>query len=70
MDMITRLITRARKIAGTPDKAARMEDLMAQAYQAGRRAAIQDILITLDDDMLTDQHLDHLGATQMIRANF
>lgn len=70
MTLIDRLITRARKIAGTPDKAARIEDLLTQAYEAGRRSAVTDIVMTLEDDMLTDQHLDHMGALDMIRSNF
>ena len=67
MTIIEKLITRARKIAGTADKAARIERIMEDAYEAGRRAAIKDIVITLEDDMAND---DHTAAIEIITANF
>ena len=65
--MIQNLITRARKIAGTHDKAARIEDMMIKAYEAGRRDAVKDLRITLEDDMIND---DHSAALELINANY
>jgi hypothetical protein len=67
MTIIEKLITRARKVAGTDAKARRFEALMEQAYEAGRQAAIRDITITLEDDMIND---DHTAAIEVITANF
>lgn len=67
MTIIEKLITRARKVAGTEAKARRMEALMEQAFEAGRQAAIKDITITLEDDMVND---DHAAAIELITANF
>jgi hypothetical protein len=69
MAIIDRIITRARKISGTADKAARMERLILEAYAAGRQDAIKDVVITLQDDMITERHLNHLDAVDMIQAN-
>ena len=64
--IIARLIARGRKVAGTADKAARIEDLITQAYEAGRRDAVKDVLITLYDDMANSDHRD---ALDLISAN-
>jgi len=70
MSIITNLINRGRKIAGTADKAARVERLIMEAYEAGRKDAIKDVAITLADDMINSRHLEHMGALDMINANY
>lgn len=66
MTSIENLIKRMTKIMGGDRRTAKMEDLMLQAYEAGRRDAIKDVLITLYDDMRNANHID---AIELINAN-
>lgn len=65
--MIENLIKRMTKIMGGDRRTAKMEELMIKAYELGRQAAIKDIVITLEDDMIND---DHSKAIEIITANF
>ena len=64
--MIENLISRMTKIMGGDKRNARIEDLMLKAYEAGRRDAVKDVVITLEDDMIND---DHSAAIELITAN-
>lgn len=66
MIKLENLIKRASKIMGGDRRTQRIEDLMIQAYEAGRRDAIKDVVITLTDDMIND---DHAAAIELINAN-
>lgn len=65
--MIENLIKRMTKVMGGDRRTAKMEELMIKAYELGRQAAIKDIVITLEDDMIND---DHSKAIEIITANF
>lgn len=69
MRIIDRIIGRARKINGSAKTRAHVENLIMAAYEAGRADMRADILDMLCDDMLTEVHLDHMGAVDMIRSN-
>lgn len=67
MTIIERITSRVAKIMNGDKRAAKIEDMIMQAYEAGRQDAIKDIVITLTDDMIND---DHSAAIQMINANY
>lgn len=67
MTTIDRIIAKARKITGSDKTRRHLESLIEQAYEAGRQAAIKDITITLEDDMIND---DHSKALEILSANF
>jgi hypothetical protein len=69
MKIIDRIMKRASKVNGSDKTRAHIESLIMAAYEAGRADMKADIMINLTDDMLTEQHLDHLGALDMIRNN-
>lgn len=69
MRLIDKLIKRASKINGSAKTRAHMESLVIAAYEAGRADMKADMIVILTDDMLTDGHLDHMGALDMIRNN-
>lgn len=66
MIKLENLIKRAAKIMNGDARAARMEAVIMAAYEAGRRDAIKDIVITLTDDMINSDHID---AIELINAN-
>lgn len=67
MKIIDTLITRTAKIMGGDRRTARMQELIMKAYEAGRQDAIKDVMITLTDDMIND---DHAAALELINANY
>lgn len=69
MKIIDRIIRRASKVNGSAKTRAHLETLIMAAYEAGRADMKADIVANLTDDMLTEQHLDHMGALDMIRNN-
>ena len=69
MKLIDKLIKRAAKINGSAKTRAHLESLIIAAYEAGRADQRADSIEILTDDMLTEGHLDHLGALDMIRNN-
>lgn len=69
MKIIDRIIRRASKVNGSRKTRAHVESLIMAAYEAGRADMKADIVANLTDDMLTEQHLDHMGALDMIRNN-
>lgn len=66
MIKLENLIKRASKIMGGDRRAAKIEELMIKAYEAGRADAINDVLITLYDDMINSDHID---AIELINTN-
>lgn len=66
MKIIDRIMARAAKITGSDKTRRQVENLIMQAYEAGRRDAIKDVVITLEDDMIND---DHAAAIELINAN-
>lgn len=66
MIKLENLIKRAAKIMNGDRRAAKIEEMMINAYEAGRRDAIKDIVITLEDDMI---NVDHSLAIELINAN-
>lgn len=69
MKIIDRIIRKAAKVNGSAKTRAHVEALIMAAYEAGRADMKTDIMVNLADDMLTEQHLDHMGALDMIRNN-
>lgn len=69
MKIIDRIIRRGTKVNGSAKTRAHIENLIMAAYEAGRADMKADILANLTDDMLTEVHLDHMGAVDMIRSN-
>lgn len=69
MKIIDRIIRRTSKVNGSAKTRAHLETLIMAAYEAGRADMKADIVANLSDDMLTEQHLDHMGALDMIRNN-
>ncbi len=69
MRLIDRIMGRATKVNGSAKTRAHVESLIMAAYEAGRADMKADILANLTDDMLTEVHLDHMGAVDMIRNN-
>lgn len=66
MIKLENLIKRAAKIMNGDRRAAKIEEMMIKAYEAGRADAIKDIVITLTDDMINSDHID---AIELINAN-
>lgn len=66
MIKLENLIKRAAKIMHGDRRAAKIEDMIMKAYEAGRQDAIKDVLITLYDDMINSDHID---AIELINAN-
>lgn len=69
MKLIDRIMGRATKVNGSAKTRAHVESLIMAAYEAGRADMKADILANLTDDMLTEVHLDHMGAVDIIRNN-
>jgi hypothetical protein len=69
MKIIDRIIRRGTKVNGSAKTRAHIENLIMAAYEAGRADMRADILANLTDDMLTEVHLDHMGAVDIIRSN-
>lgn len=69
MKIIDRIIRRGTKVNGSAKTRAHIENLIMAAYEAGRADMKADILANLTDDMLTEVHLDHMGAVDIIRSN-
>lgn len=69
MKLIDRIIRRGTKVNGSAKTRAHIENLIMAAYEAGRADMRADILANLTDDMLTEVHLDHMGAVDIIRSN-
>lgn len=69
MRLIDRIMGRATKVNGSAKTRAHVESLIMAAYEAGRADMKADILANLTDDMLTEVHLDHMGAVDIIRNN-
>lgn len=69
MRLIDKLIKRAAKVNGSAKTRAHLETLIMAAYEAGRADMKADMIEILTDDMLTEGHLDHMGALDMIRNN-
>lgn len=69
MKIIDRIIRRGTKVNGSAKTRTHVENLIMAAYEAGRADMRADILDMLCDDMLTEVHLDHMGAVDMIRSN-
>lgn len=69
MRIIDRIIGRASKVNGSAKTRAHIENLIMLAYEAGRADMKADILANLTDDMLTEVHLDHMGAVDIVRNN-
>ena len=67
MTTIDRIIAKVQKITGSDKTRRHIENLIEQAYEAGRQAAIKDITITLEDDMAND---DHSKALEILSANY
>jgi hypothetical protein len=66
MTTIDRIIAKVQKITGSAKTRNHVESLVMAAYEAGRKSAITDIRMTLEDD--TDS--DHTDALEVIEANF
>lgn len=67
MTIIGRITSRVAKIMNGDKRAGKIEDLIMQAFEAGRQDGIKDVMITLTDDMI---NADHSAAIQMINANY
>lgn len=66
MTTIDRIIAKVQKITGSVKTRNHVESLVMAAYEAGRKSAITDIRMTLEDDADSD----HADALEIIEANF
>lgn len=67
MITITQIVSRVAKIMNGDRRAARIEDMILKAYEAGRRDGVADVRTTLYDDMI---NADHIAAIEIIDANY
>lgn len=66
MITITQIISRVAKIMNGDRRAARIEDMILKAYEAGRRDGVADVRMTLEDDCTAT----HSSALLIIAANY
>lgn len=67
MITITRILAKVTKVNGSDKTRRHVEALIMAAYEAGRRDGVADVRITLEDDMIND---DHSKALEIITANY
>lgn len=67
MITLARILAKVAKVNGSPKTRLHVEALVMAAYEAGRRDGIADVRITLEDDMIND---DHTKALEIITANY
>lgn len=70
MITIERIIAKVAKLSVNAKTRDHVTDLITQAVAEAMRARTADIIAELEQDMITGRHLDHLGAVDMIRANW
>ena len=67
MITLARILAKVAKVNGSAKTRDHIEALVIAAYEAGRRDGIEDVRITLEDDLIND---DHSKALEIITANY